>query len=105
MANERAAGPGELLAASVAEQLREKADLDKEADEERRAAEERAAVVERHKDDEREVAREHGGDPETFRSAREIARRRPVRRRPRAETWFIIGLGLLALLRAITARR
>ncbi len=85
------------LKASVAEQLREKAELEGAARESRAAEAQRRAVLERHKADERAVATEHAGNKDAARRFRRQAR---GPRRPLSRGWVgvALGAGLLAIL-------
>lgn len=94
----------EPLAAKIEEQLREKERLAEEAEQERLIAEERDQTIERRKQAEREVVAAHGGDPGTFREARERARARPVGRQPTLGSLVLIALGVAALVRVFRRR-
>lgn len=79
--------PGEPLAATVGEQLREKAELEQRSDEERRASDRQHEQVERKKADEREAVLRHTGGEKRLRPRRTA--RGPGESRTRLPSWAV----------------
>jgi hypothetical protein len=98
MADEAAGGTGETLTASVVEQLREKAELEREAESSRRGDEQQHARTERRKADERATVLAHTGGERRLRPpSGDAARAADLANDPRWLPLVAVGAGLVAI--------
>ncbi|MFL5301726.1 MAG: hypothetical protein ACJ79R_15430 [Anaeromyxobacteraceae bacterium] len=98
MADEAAGGTGETLTASVVEQLREKAEIEREAESSRRDEEQLRERTERRKADEQATVLAHTGGERRLRPPRgDAARAADLANDPRWLPLVAVGAGLVAI--------